>query len=174
MTKDIDKKHILIVGQNANNRLKFLNELIAGTNKVVYRFPPDLKTFDDYIEQVRELFPFIPATWEEQNPKKWTSSQVWDFHLDWTGSTHSILILLEEFGQMEASAKFEIIRDYLQTSYYQERQHDSRLNFQLIITQEKDDLIENLIPIFGLNEHETRTAEQVILGKLKTIDLDLT
>jgi hypothetical protein len=175
MIKDIDRKHILIVGKSSNDRLKFLNELITGTNKKAYRFPPNLRTFDEYIEQVRKLFPFVPTTWKEQNPKKWTRNQVWDFHLDWTENTHNILVILEEFGEMEANWKFEIIKHYLQTSYYQEGQNDNNLNFQLIITQDKDDgLVENLIPIFGLNDNESRTEDQVILGKLKIIDLELT
>jgi len=175
MTRTIDKKHVLIVGKTSNERHKFVNELITGTNKVVYRFPTNLKTFDDYIDQARNLFPFVPSTWKKQNPKKWTRNQVWDFHLDWTENTHSILVILEEFGEMEINWRFEIIRDYLQTSYYQEEQNEDKLNFQLILTQERDDgIVENLIPIFGLIESEKRTEEQVILGKLKIIDLDRT
>jgi hypothetical protein len=173
MIKEIARKHILIVGKNSNERHNFLNGLIKGENKIVYRFRPNIQTFSEYIEQVRELFPFIPTTWQEQNPKKWTRNQIWDFHLDWTNNTYSILIVIEEFGDMEIKWKYEIIKDYIQTSYYQEGQNGNSLNFQLIITQEKNEgIVEILTPIFGLNEKETRTEEQVILGKLKIIDLD--
>src|SRR5687768_495521 len=138
MAKDFNRKHILIVGKKREDRLRFLNDLIAGTNKLVYRFPPNLQTFDEYIEQVRKLFPFVPTNWDEQNPKKWTRNQVWDFHLDWTENTHSILVILEEFGEMDTDWKFEIIRDYFQRSYYQEDQNSGRPNFQLIVTQDKE------------------------------------
>lgn len=174
MTRDLERKHLVIVGKKADDRLRFLKDLVAGTNKQVYRFPPKLQTFDEYIEQVRKLFPFVPANWEEQNPNKWTRNQVWDFHLDWTEATHSILIILEEFGEMDTDWRHKIIRDYLQTSYNQEEQNDARLNFQLIVTQDKDDgLVEKMASILGLNETEKRTEVQVILGKLKIIDLDL-
>ena len=174
MIKDVDKKHILIVGKTQVDRSEFLNGLIAGTNNLVYRFPPFLRTFDEYIEEVKKLFPFVPANWKKQNPKKWTKDQVWDFHLDWTEYTHSILIIIEEFGEMEAPWKVEIIRDYIQKSYYQEGQHNGRPNFQVIVTLDKDyNLVEKIIQAFGLTDKETRTEEQVILGKLKIIDLDL-
>ena len=174
MTKDLDRKHILIVGKKRDDRNRFLNDLITGTNKLVYRLPPNLRTFNEYIEQVRKLFPFVPTNWKEQNQRNWTRNQVWDFHLDWTENTHSILIILEEFGEMEVNWRTEIIRDYLQTSYYQEGQNDGRLNFQLIVTQDKDDdLVEKMISSIGINDNEKRTKEQVILGKLKIINLDL-
>lgn len=174
MTKDLDRKHLLIVGGKKDDRHKFLNDLLSGTNKEVYRLSPNLRTFDEYIEQIRKLFPFVPTNWKEQNPTNWTRNQVWDFHLDWTENTHSILIIIEEFGDMESAWKVKIIRDYIQTSYYQEEQNKGLPNFQLIVTLDKDDgLVENLIPIFGLNDNETRTEEQVIMGKLKIIDLDL-
>lgn len=173
MTKELNRKHIIIVGRKHDDRRKFLNDLIASTDKQVYRLSPNLRTFDDYIEQVRKIFPFVPTDWKEQNPKNWTRNQIWDFHLDWTENTHSILIIIEEFGEMEPDWKVKIIRDYIQTSYYQEGKSNGQLNFQLIVTQDKDgDLIAKMIPIFGLTENEKRTEEQVILGKLKVINLD--
>jgi hypothetical protein len=173
MTKDLDRKHLLIVGGKRDDRHEFLNDLISGTNKQVYRLSPNLRTFDEYIEQARKLFPFVPTNWKEQNPKNWTRNQVWDFHLDWTENTHSILIIIEEFGEMEPNWKVEIIRHYIQTSYYQEGQNNGRLNFQLIVTQDKEDgLVDKIIPVFGLVDNEKRTEEQVILGKVKVINLD--
>ncbi|MFZ1789116.1 MAG: hypothetical protein WAT92_12415 [Saprospiraceae bacterium] len=75
---------------------------------------------------------------------------------------------------MEAPWKVEIIRDYIQKSYFQEGQHNGRPNFQVIVTLDKDDnLVEKIIQAFGLTDNETRTEEQVILGKLKIIDVDV-
>jgi len=174
MNKNLKNKHLLIIGKNFSERHKYITELVKETNKIIYRFQPQIQTFDEYIEQVRKLFPFIPTNWKEQNPNKWTSNQVWDFHLDWTEKTHDILIIIEELGHMEEEWKLEIIRDYLTTSYYQEGQNIDKINFQLIISQDNDDdLIEKLVPIFGLKENEKRTEQDIILEKLAIIDLNL-
>ncbi|QHT70022.1 hypothetical protein GXP67_26940 [Rhodocytophaga rosea] len=174
MTKNIDRKNLFVVGKSAADRQRFVDNIVATTNKVVYRFPPNIRSFDNYIEQVRRLFPFVPTNWHEQNPKKWTRNQVWDFHLDWTNNTHSILIVIEEFGKMEENWEIEIIRDYLQKSYYQEQINNPLVNFQLIVTQEEDEgIVEKLSAIFGLKENEKRTSNQVISGKLQVINLEL-
>ncbi|MDD2797860.1 MAG: hypothetical protein PHV20_04630 [Bacteroidales bacterium] len=174
MIKDLNNKHLLIIGENFNDRHKYINELVKDTNKIIYRFQPNIQTFDKYIEQVRKLFPFIPTNWKEQNPNKWTRNQVWDFHLNWTEKTHSILIIIEELGQMEENWRLEIIRHYMTTSYHQEYQNIEKINFQLIISQDSDDdLIEKLVPIFGLKDNEKRSELSIILGKLTIINLNL-
>jgi hypothetical protein len=174
MNKNLKNKHLLIIGKDFKDRHIYINELVKETNKIIYKFQPNIQTFDEYIEQVRKLFPFIPTNWKEQNPNKWTINQIWDFHLDWTENTHDILIIIEEFGQLEENWRLEIIRDYLTTSYYQECKNVEKINFQLIISQDSDDdLIEKLVPIFGLKENEKRTIRDIILGKLAIIDLNL-
>ncbi|WP_282068312.1 hypothetical protein [Olleya namhaensis] len=171
--KYTDKKHLLIVGKSENERKKYVDNIISTSDKVIYRFKRNLKDFDEYIEEVRNIFPFIPYSWDEQNPKKWTLNQIWDFHLDWTDNTFNILIVLEEFDEIEDNWKTEIIRDYFTTSYDQEKENKSNLNFQLILTLEKEnELIKNVISEFGLNENEKRTEEQIINGKLKIINLE--
>jgi hypothetical protein len=173
MINNIDRKHLLVVGRSAKDRENFLDHLITTSNKVVYRFPKNIISFEEYIEQVRQLFPFVPTNWHEQNPKKWMRNQIWDFHLDWASNTHSILIVIEEFGQMEKNWKIEILRDYLARSYDQEQTNMSLLSFQLIVTQEEEeDLLERLGAIIGLKENEKRTGEQVVLGKLQVINLN--
>ena len=173
LIKTISKKHLLVIGKSEKERHEFVDNVVETSSKQVYRFPTNIKNYYEYIDQVRTLFPFIPINWEEQNPNKWTYNQVWDFHLDWTDNTHSILIVIEEFGKMEEKWKVAILRDYLTTSYNQEAPNKSHLNFQLIVTQqEEDNLVEKLSAVFGLNENESRTAQQVILGKLEVINLD--
>jgi hypothetical protein len=170
----MDKKHLLIVGKSKTERRTFLNNIISATDKIIYRFPADIRTFDEYIEQVRILFPFIPINWHEQNPKKWTRNQVWDFHLDWTNNSHSILIIIEEFGSMDESWKLEILRAYIMKSYYDEKKKAYKSSFQLIITQEQEEnIINQLSEMVSLNEGERRTGIQMVLGKLKVIDLEM-
>nr|WKN34900.1 hypothetical protein K4G66_21225 [Tunicatimonas sp. TK19036] len=171
--KSIDKKHLLIVGKSERERHDFVNRLISTSNKQTYKFPPHIERFDQYIDQVRKLFPFVPIYWNEQNPKKWTINQVWDFHLDWTNNTHSILIVIEEFGKMEKEWKIEILGHYLTTSYDQEHPNKSNLNFQLIVTQQEEDhLVDKLSSVLELRDREKRTNKQVIQGKLQVINLN--
>ncbi|SDK66313.1 hypothetical protein SAMN05421823_103221 [Catalinimonas alkaloidigena] len=173
MAKITEKKHLLIVGKSAEARHELVNSLVETSNRQVYRFPANIERFDEYLEHMRRLFPFVPINWKEQNPKKWTLNQIWDFHLDWTDHTHSILIVIEEFGEMEERWKIEILRDYFSKSYYQEQPNTSRSNFQLIVTQQEEgNMIDKLSSVFGLKEHEKRTATQVIQGKLEVINLD--
>lgn len=108
--KPTDRKHLLIIGKSAIERHRFVEDLVSNTNKEIYSFQPYLKSFEDYIENVRRNFPFVPINWAEQNPNKWTINQVWDFHLDWTENTNGILIVIEEFGGMEERWKLEILR----------------------------------------------------------------
>lgn len=171
--KYTDKKHLLIVGKSEKERKNYVENIISTSNKVIYRFKRHINDFDEYIEQVRNIFPFIPFNWDEQNPKKWTLNQIWDFHLDWTDDTFNILIILEEFDEIEDNWKTEIIRDYFITSYNQEEIGKSNLNFQLILTlKQENELIKNAVSKFGLNENEKRTKEQIINGKLKIINLE--
>ncbi|MFD2034020.1 hypothetical protein ACFSKL_04415 [Belliella marina] len=171
--KYTDKKHILIVGKSEKERKDYVDDIIATTDKVVYRFERNLNDFDEYIEQVRNLFPFIPYNWNEQNPKKWTLNQIWDFHLDWTDDTFNILIILEEFDKIEDNWKTEIIRDYFTTTYDQEKARKSHLNFQLILTlPEENQLIKNVVSEFGKDVNEKRSEEQIIHGKLEVINLE--
>ncbi|EAZ79939.1 hypothetical protein ALPR1_14959 [Algoriphagus machipongonensis] len=171
--KSNEKKHLLIVGKSEKERREFVDQLVGNSSKVIYRFPANIQGFDQYIDQVRTLFPFIPVNWYEQNPKKWTTNQVWDFHLDWTENTHSILIVMEEFGLMEEDWKIEILRHYLITSYHQEQPDKSNVNFQLILTQQEDDhLVDKLSSVIELKENEKRSARQMIEGKLKIVNLD--
>ena len=171
--RNITEKHLLIVGKSEIERKKTVDKLVATSDKVIYRLQPNLISFDNYIEEVRNKFPFIPLGWNEQNKKKWTLNQIWDFHLDWTDDTFNILIILEEFNKIEENWKTEIIRDYFITSYYQEKERKSKVNFQLILTlQEEGDLIEKVTSLIGFSENEKRTEEQVINGKLKIINLD--
>jgi len=168
-----EKKHYLIVGKSEIERKKHIDSLISYSNRVRYRFERNLNSFDDYIEQVRRVFPFIPYNWDEQNPKKWTINQVWDFHLDWTYDTNNILVILEEFEKIEDKWKIEIIRDYFTTSYDQEEASKSNLNFQLILSlPEENELIQQVISKFVLKENDKRTGEQVVLAKLEIINLE--
>ena len=172
--KNVYQKHLIVVGKSEVERHQFVQHLIETSSKLVYKFPPGIKSFDEYIEHVRRIFPFIPVNWDEQNPNKWTLNQVWDFHSDWTDNTHSILMVIEEFGKMEEEWKIEILRHYLSTSYYQEEPGKSYPNFQLIVTQdEDDDIIDKIIPSFGLKEDEKRTEKQIIEGKMDLINLEL-
>jgi hypothetical protein len=171
--KYTDKKHLLVVGKTEKERVKYVDNIISNSDKVIYRIKRNLNNFDEYIEQVRNIFPFIPHNWNEQNPKKWTLDQIWDFHLDWTDDTNSILIILEEFEKIEDDWKTEIIRNYFTTSYDQEKNNQPNLNFQLILTlQEENELMKKVISKFGLNENEKRTEKQVVEGKLKIINLE--
>lgn len=168
-----DKKHLLIIGNSEEQRKKYVDNIISNSNKVIYRLERNLNSFYEYIDEVRNVFPFIPYNWDEQNPKKWTLNQVWDFHLDWTYDTINILIVFEEFDKIEDNWKTEIIRHYFTTSYCQEKANKSKLNFQLILTlKEENELVTKVISKFALNEDEKRTEEQIIDGKLKIINLD--
>lgn len=172
--KSVHNKHILVVGKTPLERHEFVEGFILESNKEIYRLKSNLKSFEEYIENVRYSFPFIPSNWSEQNPKKWTLNQVWDFHLDWTHDTKGILIIIEEFGKMEEKWKTEIIRDFIMTSYYQEEPNKNYSNFQVIISMDSEsNLIEQITSSIGLLENEKRNEHQILKGKLTVIDLDL-
>lgn len=168
-----EKKHFLIIGKTEKERKRYVDLITSKSNRVIYRFKQNLKSFNDYIEQVRNIFPFIPISWDEQNPKKWTLNQIWDFHLDWTDDTKSILIVLEEFEKIEENWKVQVLRDYFTTSYEQEQIGNSSLNFQLILTlPDEVDLIKKVTSALGTRENEKRTKEQIMKGKLEILNLD--
>jgi len=169
----VTEKHLLVVGNNSLRRKGFIDDLVKKSDKLIYRLKPNIKSFDEYIEQVRIVFPFIPENWDEQNPGKWTRNQIWDFHLDWTNETHSILIVVEGFDEVEENWKIEILRDYIQTSYYQEKPKNSMSNFQLILSMESHgNIIDKICELLGTKETEKRSPEQIVKGKIKIIDLN--
>ena len=46
----LNKKHLLITGKSETERRKFINDLIVGVNFEVFRFPSNMKLFDEYYD----------------------------------------------------------------------------------------------------------------------------
>lgn len=66
-TKNIDKKHLLVIGKSKEERRRFIDSVVEISSNQVYRFSTNIKSYHEYIDQVRKLFPFIPVNWKEQN-----------------------------------------------------------------------------------------------------------
>ncbi|PTX62304.1 hypothetical protein C8N46_103404 [Kordia periserrulae] len=164
-TKNIlNKKHVLIIGKSEIERRNFINDLIVGLNFEVYRFPSNMKLFDEYYDFVKKKKLYEP--WYKA--KSYNGSQILDFHWDWI-SENNALIVMEEFEQMEESWRIELLRIYLNEI---ENRKKGEKKIHLIISQESENgLTEKLAKVIDIRENERRTEKQVVQQNLEIINI---
>jgi len=163
--KDIlNKKHLLIIGASEIERRSFINDLIVGLNFEVFRFPSNMKLFDEYYDFIKKEKLYEP--WYKA--KKYNGNQILDFHWDWISENNS-LIIMEEFEQMEERWKIELLRIYLNEI---ENRKKGEKKIHLIISQENENgLIEKLANVIERRENERRTEHQIIAQNLETLNI---
>ena len=157
-------KHLLITGKSETERRKFINDLIVGVNFEVFRFPSNMKLFDEYYEFIKKEKLYKP--WYDA--KSYNGNQILDFHWDWITENNS-LIIMEEFGQMEERWRIELLRIYLNEI---ENRKKGEKKIHLIISQESENgLTEKLAKVIDTRENERRTEKQVVLQNLEIINI---
>ncbi|MFD2561858.1 hypothetical protein [Aquimarina rubra] len=160
----LNKKHLLIIGKSKIERRKFINDLIVGVNFEVFRFPSNMKLFDEYYDFIKteKLY----ETWYDA--KSFNGNQILDFHWDWITENNS-LIIMEEFGRMEERWRIELLRIYLNEI---ENRKKGEKKIHLIISQENENgLIEKLAKVINVGENERRTEKQIVEQNLEIIDI---
>ncbi len=164
-TKDIlNKKHLLIIGKSEIERRNFINDLIIGLNFEVFRFPSNMKLFEEYYDYIKKEKLYEP--W--YNAKSYNGNQILDFHWDWI-SENNALIVMEEFEQMEEIWRIELLRIYLNEI---ENRKKGEKKIHLIISQESENgLIEKLAKVIDIRENERRTEKQVVQQNLEIINI---
>ncbi len=78
----LNKKHLLIIGKTETERRKFVNDLIQSVNLEVFRFPSNMKLFDEYYDFIKRERLYSP--WNDA--KSYNGNQILDFH--WEISLH--------------------------------------------------------------------------------------
>jgi hypothetical protein len=164
-TKNIlNKKHLLIIGKSEIERRNFINDLILGLNFEVFRFPSNMKLFDEYYDFVKKEKLYEP--W--YNAKSYNGNQILDFHWNWI-SENNALIVMEEFEQMEESWRIELLRIYLNEIGNRKK---GEKKIHLIISQESENgLTEKLAQVIDIRENERRTKKQIVQQNLEIINI---
>ena len=164
-TKNIlNKKHLLIIGESEIERRNFINDLIVGLNFEAFRFPSNMKLFDEYCDFIKKEKLYEP--WYKA--KNYNINQILDFHWDWVSESNS-LIIMEEFEQMEENWRIELLRIYLNEI---ENRKKGEKKIHLIISQESENgLTEKLSNIIDIRENERRTEKQIVEQNLEIIDI---
>ncbi len=162
--KTLNKKHLLIIGKSEIDRHKFINDLIVGVNFEVFRFPSNMKLFDEYYNFVKKEKLYEP--WYDA--KSYNGNQILDFHWDWISENNS-LIIMEEFGEMEEMWRIELLRIYLNEI---ENRKKGEKKIHLIISQESEDgLTERTSKVIQSRINERRTKKQIVEQNLEIIDI---
>jgi hypothetical protein len=160
----LNKKHLLITGKSETERRKFINDLIVEVNFEVFRFPSNMKLFDEYYDFIKKEKLYKP--WYDA--KSYNGNQILDFHWDWISENNSVIIM-EEFEQMEERWRIELLRIYLNEI---ENRKKGEKKIHLIISQESENgLTEELAKVIDIRENERRTEKQVIQQNLEIIDI---
>ncbi|WP_027421084.1 hypothetical protein [Crocinitomix catalasitica] len=160
----LNKKHLLIIGKSEVERRKFINDLIVSVNFEVFRFPSNMKLFDEYYDFIKKKKLYQP--WYDA--KSYNGNQILDFHWDWISENNS-LIIMEEFGQMEERWRIELLRIYLNEI---ENRKKGEKKIHLIISQENEDgLTEKLAKVINVRENEKRTEKQIVEQNMRIIDV---
>ncbi|MEM6297538.1 MAG: hypothetical protein AAF740_02510 [Bacteroidota bacterium] len=154
----------MIIGKTEIERREFINALIRDINFECFRFPPNMKSFNEYCDFIKQKKLYKP--WYKA--KSYNINQVLDFHWDWI-SENNPLIIMEEFGQMEERWQIELLRIYLNKV---ENRKKGEKKVHLIISQESENgLIEKLAKVISKRENERRTEKQIVEQNLEVIDI---
>ena len=160
----LNRKHLLIIGKSEIERRNFINDLIVGLNFEVFRFPSNMKLFDEYYDFIKKEKLYEP--WYKA--KSYNGNQILDFHWDWVSESNS-LVIMEEFEQMEESWRIELLRIYLNEI---ENRKKGEKKIHLIISQESEnELTEKLAKVIDARENEGRTERQVVGQNLEIITI---
>ncbi len=164
--KNILKKgHLLIVGKTELEREKFITELINISGYESFRFPKNMKTFNDYFNAVKKMKVYKPS----YVSTNYNEDAIWDFHREWILRGNSSLVILEEIECLEEISKFEIIERYIKA--LENREIKSLV--RLIISQNKENnLIERLANETYFENDYNRTNKQIVEQNLKIIDIE--
>jgi hypothetical protein len=161
----LNKKHLLLIGGSKTERESIVTRIIENSNYETFRFPKEMKLFDEYLLHVRKVKLFDP--WYDVKGKH-GNDQVLDFHRDWISDNHS-LIIIEEIHMMEERWRLELIRCYLEEV---ENHKKGEKFIHLIISQdEESDLVKKLSEVIHVENLRNRTKRQVIESCLKIIDI---
>jgi len=161
----LNKKHLLIIGKSQLERQNFISGIIRNVNFETFRFPPNMRLFDQYYDFVKKEKLYKP--W--YNAKTYNGNQILDFHWDWISENNS-LIIMEEFELMEENWKIELLRIYLNEI---ENQKKSEKKIHLIISQENENgLTEKLSKVIDFRENERRTKKQIVEQNLEIISIE--
>lgn len=165
IVKKLNKKHLLIVGGNKEERQKIVNKIIIRANLQFFSFPKNRSSIVEYVDFVRKEN--LYQAWYSKKGK-FGINQMLDFHWDWISENNS-LVVLEEFQQMEQSWKIDLIRIYIEQ--LENRKKGDNL-IRLIVSQENEEnLIENLAAQIYVKDNERRTKRQVIEGSVEVVEL---
>jgi len=160
----LNRKHLLIIGKSEIERRNFINDLIVDLNFEVFRFPSNMKLFDEYYDFIKKEKLYEP--WYKA--KSYNGNQILDFHWDWVSESNS-LVIMEEFEQMEESWRIELLRIYLNEI---ENRKKGEKKIHLIISQESEnELTEKLAKVIDARENEGRTERQVVGQNLEIITI---
>ncbi len=160
----LNKKHLLIIGKTDIERKKFINDLLEVVNLEVFRFPSNMKLFDEYFDFIKKEKLYEP--WYDA--KTYNGNQILDFHWDWISDNNS-LVVMEEFEQMEERWQIELLRIYLNEI---ENRKKGEKKVHLIISQENENgLIEKLARVIDKRDDERRTERQIVEQNLETLEI---
>lgn len=158
------KKHLLIIGKSEIERRNFISELLESVNLEVFRFPANMKLFDEYCDFINKEELYKP--W--YRAKSYNGAQILDFHWDWISENNS-LVILEEFGGMEERWRIELLRVYVNELENREKGEEK---IHLIISQESENgLLEKLSEVINVRENDRRTRKQVIEQNFEIMDI---
>lgn len=161
----LNKKHLLIIGNNETERSELITQIIQQTNFETFRFPKNMKSIDEYIEFVRTKKLYEP--WYSKKGK-FGSNQILDFHRDWISDNHS-LVILEEIENMEERWKLDLLKPYLNEVATRKKRQKV---IHLILSQESENnLLQNLEEEIWIPENDNRSKKQIIEGSLEIIEI---
>ncbi len=160
----LNKKHLLIVGKTEIERRNFVSYIIENVNYQTFRFPSNMRLFDEYYDFIKKEQLYKP--WYEA--KSYNRNQILDFHWDWIAENNSLLVL-EEFDFMEEKWKIELLRIFLNET---ENRKKGENRIKVLLSQDNENgLIDKLSNVINMKEYEKRTKRQIIEQNLKLINI---
>ena len=174
----LNLKHVILCGGSESARKALIEAVSEGFDKDetnVFRMPPGLRSFEEFIDTVRRIFPIKPIL-KDQTVEEMSYDQINDVLLDWVEEgERSTFIIWEEIGSLEPKDDlYAFINEFVTRKYVLESYLRSEQRLRLLASSSVDltDYFNSARIYFGRDPNDPVTDDQVVRNSLEIINLN--
>jgi hypothetical protein len=173
----LNLKHVILCGGSKSGRKTLVEAISEGFEKDktdVFRIPPGIRSFEEFIDTVRRIFPIKPPL-KDQTVEEMSYDQINDVLLDWVEEgERSTFIIWEEIGSLEPKDDlYGLINEFVSRKYILEDCFRSEQKLRLLSSSSVDlrNYFNTAEIYFGRDPNDPVTDDQIVRNSLQIIDL---
>ena len=174
----LNLKHVILCGGSESGRKTLIEAVSEGFHKDktdVFRIPPDIRSFEEFIDTARRIFPIKPLL-KDQTVEEMSYAQINDVLLDWVEEgERSTFIIWEEIGSLEPKDDlYCFINEFVTRKYILEDYFRSQQKLRLLSSSSVDlrDYFNSAKIYFGRDPNDPVTDDQIVRNSLEIANLN--